>query len=63
MLGKKENSGNRHKMFDQINVTARTFRDPDNPNLTGLILDVPDMDQFQLFMESEEARWLWKKMV
>lgn len=53
---KKENSGSRHKMFAQINVTARTFQDPDNPNSTGLILNVPDMDQFQLFMESEEAK-------
>ena len=40
-------------MFDKIYVTARTFRDPDYPNLTGLILDFPHMDQFQLFMESK----------
>ena len=43
-------------MFAKINVTARTFRDPNNSNLTGLIFEVPDMVQFQSFMESDEAK-------
>ena len=48
--------GSRHEMFAQINVTARTFRDSDNRNLTGVILDVPDMAQFKSFMQSDEAK-------
>ena len=49
-------AGSRHELFAKIGVTARTFRDPDNPNSTGLILDVPDMEQFQSFMASDEAK-------
>ena len=33
-------AGSRHELFDQIGVKARTFRDPENPNSTGLILEV-----------------------
>jgi hypothetical protein len=40
----------------KMGVTARTFRDPQNPNLMGLILEVPDMLQFQAFMQSDETR-------
>jgi len=46
----------RHEMFAKIGVTARTFRDPDNPDSTGLILDVPNMEQYQTFMASDEAK-------
>ena len=52
----QKGAGSRHEMFAKINVTARTFRDPDNPESTGLILDVPDMEQFQSFMASEEVK-------
>ena len=52
----QKNVDSRHEMFAQINVTARTFRDPDNKNLTGVILDVPDIEQFKSFMESDEAQ-------
>jgi len=45
----------RHEMFGRIGVTARTFRDPENPNMTGLMLDVPDMERFRSFMASDEA--------
>jgi hypothetical protein len=48
--------GSRHEMFAKIGVTARNFRDPQNPNLTGLILDVPDLAKFQAFMQSDEAK-------
>jgi hypothetical protein len=47
--------GSRQEMFGRIGVTARTFRDPQRPNLTGLIFQVPDMDAFQSFMASEEV--------
>ena len=43
-------------MFAQIGVTARIFKDPKNPNSTGLILEVPNMEQFQSFMASDEAK-------
>ena len=46
----------RHEMFAEIGVTARTFQDPENPNSTGLVLEVSDMDRFQAFMESDQAR-------
>ncbi|MGA9826851.1 MAG: hypothetical protein WBQ57_00715 [Rhodanobacteraceae bacterium] len=47
--------GSRHEMFERIGVTCRTFRDPQNPNSTGLVVAVPDMEKFQSFMASEEA--------
>jgi hypothetical protein len=52
----KKGAGSRHEMFAKINVTARTFHDPDNSNLTGLIFEVADMAQFQSFMESDEVK-------
>jgi hypothetical protein len=48
-------AGSRQEMFGRIGVTARTFRDPAHPNLTGLIFEVPDMEQFQAFMASEDV--------
>ncbi|MBA4159225.1 MAG: hypothetical protein ACR2H9_16725 [Longimicrobiaceae bacterium] len=48
-------AGSRQEMFGQIGVTARTFRDPERPNVTGLIFEVPDMDRFQSFMASDEV--------
>jgi len=48
-------AGSRQEMFGRIGVTARTFRDPEHPNVTGLIFEVPDMDRFQSFMASDEA--------
>lgn len=48
--------GSRQEMFGQIGVTTRMFRDPDHPDLTGLILEVPDMDEFQSLMSSDEAK-------
>ena len=52
----RKGAGSRHEMFAKIGVTARTFRDPDNPDSTGLILDVPNMEQYQTFMASDEAK-------
>lgn len=52
----KKGSGSRHEMFAQIGVKARTFMDPERPNSTGLILEVPDMARFQSFMASDEAK-------
>ena len=52
----QKRAGSRHEMFAGIGVKARTFRDPENPDLTGVILDVPDMAQFQSLMASDDAR-------
>jgi hypothetical protein len=48
-------AGSRQEMFGRIGVTARTFRDAERPNVTGLILEVPDMDRFQSFMATEDV--------
>ena len=52
----KQGPGSRHEMFARIGVTARNFRDPDDPNSGGVILEVPDMERFQAFMASDEAK-------
>ena len=44
-------------MLAKAGVTAaRTFRDPENPNSTGLLWEVSDMEKLQAFMESDEAK-------
>ena len=48
--------GGRHKMFEKIGVKVRTFRDPKNPNLTGGLVEVPDMKAFEEFMASDEVK-------
>ena len=52
----KQGPGSRHELFARIGVTARNFRDPNNPNSTGVIFEVPDMEKFQSFMESDELK-------
>ena len=51
-----QQAGSRHELMAKIGVTARTLRDPQNPSLVGLILEVPDMKQFDAFMQSDETR-------
>jgi hypothetical protein len=48
-------SPRRSEFFGPMGVEVRTFRDMDNPNRVGLILNVPDMAAFQEAMESEGA--------
>lgn len=48
-------AGSRQEMFGKIGVTARTFRDPENANSTGLIFDIPDMNRFQSLLASDEG--------
>lgn len=52
----REGPGSRHELFAKIGVSARTFKNPERPNSVGLILEVPDMERFQAFMTSDEAR-------
>lgn len=53
----RKGPGSRHEMLAEAGVTAaRTFRDPANPNSTGLLFEVSDMGKFQAFMGSDEAK-------
>ncbi len=51
----KNGPGSRHEMFGKLGIKCRTFRDPKNPNATGLIAEIPDMAQFQMLIQSEEG--------
>jgi hypothetical protein len=39
-----------------MGISVRTFRDPDGSNKVALIAEIPDMNAFQEFMDTEEAR-------
>lgn len=49
----KTGPGSRHELFGKIGVKCRSFRDPENPNSTGLILEIPDMAAFQSLLQSD----------
>ena len=48
--------GSRHEMFGKLGVKCQTFRDPENPNMTGIKAEIPDMAQFQEFLQSDEGK-------
>lgn len=48
-------STKREEVFGPLGVTARTFRDPQGSNRVGLVAEIPDLDAFNEFMQSEEA--------
>jgi hypothetical protein len=48
-------SPRREEAFGHLGVTVRTFVDPAKTNRVGLIVEVPDLDAFRQFMESETA--------
>jgi len=48
--------GSRHEMFGQLGIKCRNFCDPQNPNATGLIAEIPDMASFQELLQSEEGQ-------
>jgi uncharacterized protein (TIGR02246 family) len=51
-----QGAGSRHALFAQHGApTVRTFRSPTNARLTGLLVDVADMDAFQAFLNSPAA--------
>ena len=52
----RKGPGSRHEMFAKLGITARNFRDPGNHNLTGLILEIPDVAQFKAFLETDEGK-------
>ena len=48
-------SPKREEVFGPMGVSARTFRDPQGSNRVGLIAEIPDMDAFREFMQSDAA--------
>jgi hypothetical protein len=52
----RKGKGSRHEIFGELGIKARTFRDPNNPRLTGLILEIPDMAKCQALLESDVAK-------
>lgn len=47
-------------MFGDV-AKFRTFRDPNNPNSTGLIAEVPDMKAFEEVLASDEGQKAMKE--
>ena len=52
----KKGEGIKHKLFGKIGVKVRTFQDPNNPNMTGGILEVPNMKAFEELLATEEIQ-------
>ena len=48
-------SPKRQEIFGPMGVTGQLFTDPAKSNRVGLIVEVPDMEAFQKFMQSEAA--------
>jgi len=48
-------SSKRKEVFGPLGITMRTFRDPAGSNRVGLIAEIPDMNAFQEFMQTEAA--------
>jgi hypothetical protein len=48
-------SPKRQEVFGPLGVTGRLFTDPAHSNRVGLILDVPDMEAVQRFLQTGEA--------
>ena len=52
----RKGPGSRHELFAKYDVKARTFRDPQNKNHTGVIIEAADMSKFHAAIESEEGK-------
>lgn len=52
----KKGPGSRHEMFGKLGIKCRNFRDPNNPNSTGVLAEVPDMAKMQALLESDEGK-------
>jgi hypothetical protein len=48
----KKGPGSRHEMFGKLGIQCRNFRDPKNPNLTGVMAEIPDMAKFHEMLQS-----------
>jgi hypothetical protein len=52
----KKGPGSRHEMFGKLGITCKTFRDPSNPNATGVMAEIPDMSAFHELLQSDEGQ-------
>jgi hypothetical protein len=52
----KQGPGSRHEMFGKLGIMCRTFRDPNNPNATGVMAEIPDMQKFFELLQSDEGQ-------
>jgi len=43
-------------MFGELCIKCRNFRDPNNPNATGLRGEIPDMAKLQEFPQSDAGK-------
>ena len=43
-------------MFGKLGIKCRNFRDPTNPNVTGVMAELSDMAKFQELLQSDEGR-------
>lgn len=48
-------SPKREQVLGPLGITGRLFTDPAKPNRVGLIVEIPDMEAFQQFMQSDEG--------
>jgi hypothetical protein len=48
-------SPKRDEVFGPLGITLRTFRDPAGSGKVGLIAEIPDLDAFQQFLQTETA--------
>jgi len=46
----------RQSVFGSKGIKVTTFTDPQGSNVTGILFDVPDMDEFQSMMQSDEMK-------
>ncbi len=52
----KQGPGSRHELFGTLGIKCRTFRDPNDPNATGVLAEIPDMAKFQEMLQSVEGQ-------
>ena len=48
-------SAKREEVFGPMGVSIRTFRDPGGSNKVALVAEIPDMEAFQEFMQTDAA--------
>jgi hypothetical protein len=48
-------SPKRQEVFGPMGIVVRTFTDPTGSNRVGLIAEIPDMEAFQAFMQTDAA--------
>ena len=48
-------SPKRAEVFGPLGITLRTFRDPEGSDKVGLVAEIPDLDAFREFLQTETA--------